>query len=107
VRGTANQAVQTAIKIYRLFRGDIEKIECLGRGAPSALSIYRLAQANPIFSIKHVTATAKLSFPTASSAIQRLADGEILQESSGKHRDRRVPLDLETWELFTQLFNSA
>jgi Fic family protein len=88
VRDTANQAVQTAIEIDRLFREDKEKIDQFGRGAPSALLIYQLAQANPIFSIKHAARESKLSFPTASAAIQRLTDAGILQESSGKRRDR-------------------
>ncbi len=88
VRDTANQAVQTAIEIDKLFRGDKEKIEQFGRGAPSALLIYQLAQANPILSIKHAARESKLSFPTASAAIQRLTEAGILHESSGKRRDR-------------------
>ena len=88
VRDTANQAVQTAIEIDRLFRADKEKIDQFGRGAPSALLIYQLAQASPIFSIKHAARESKLSFPTASAAILRLTDAGILQESSGKRRDR-------------------
>ena len=88
VRDTANQAVQTAIEIDRLFRADKEKIDQFGRSAPSALLIYQLAQASPIFSIKHAARESKLSFPTASAAIQRLSDAGILQESSGKRRDR-------------------
>jgi Fic family protein len=88
VRDTANQAVQTAIEIDKLFRGDNEKIEQFGRGAPSALLIYQLAQSNPILSIKHAARESKLSFPTASAAIQRLTDAGILEESSGKRRDR-------------------
>ena len=88
VRDTANQAVQTAIEIDKLFRGDKEKIEQFGRGAPSALLIYQLAQSNPILSIKHAARVSKLSFPTASAAIQRLTDAGILEESSGKRRDR-------------------
>jgi Fic family protein len=88
VRDTANQAVQTAIEIDKLFRGDKEKVEQFGRGAPSALLIYQLAQSNPILSIKHAARVSKLSFPTASAAIQRLTDAGILEESSGKRRDR-------------------
>jgi Fic family protein len=87
-RDTANQAAETAVEIDRLFRGDKEKIEGFGRGTPSALRIYQLAQGNPIFSIKHAARVTKLSFPTASAAIQRLTDAGILQESSGKRRDR-------------------
>jgi Fic family protein len=88
VRDTANQAVQTAIEIDKLFRADKEKIEKFGRGAPSALLIYQLAQASPIFSIRHAARESKLSFPAASAAIRRLTNGGILEESSGKRRDR-------------------
>lgn len=88
VRDAANEAAQTAVEIDRLFRADKEKIERLGRGAPSALLIYQLAQANPILSIKHAASESKLSFPTASAAIRRLSDAGILEESSGKRRGR-------------------
>jgi|SRR5471030_172629 Fic family protein len=88
VRDTANQAVQTAIEIDQLFRADKEKIGQFGRGAPSALLIYQMAQANPIFSVKHAARQSKLSFPTASAAIQRLTNAGILKESSGRLRDR-------------------
>jgi len=88
VRDTANQAVQTAVEIDKLFRVDKETIGQLGRGAPSALAIYQLAQANPIFSIKHAARDSKLSFQTTSAAVERLTKNGILQESSGKRRDR-------------------
>lgn len=88
IRDTANQAAQTAVEIDKLFRADKEAIEQFGRGAPSALSIYQLAQANPMFSIKHAARESELSFPTASAAIDRLTKTGILQESSGKRRDR-------------------
>jgi Fic family protein len=88
VRDTANQAVQTAIEIDKLFRADKEKIEEFGRGATSALLVYQLAQASPIFSIKYAAREAKLSFPAASAAVQRLTEAGILEESSGKRRDR-------------------
>jgi Fic family protein len=88
VRDTANQAAQTAAEIDKLFHADKEVIEDFGRRAPSALAIYQLAQLNPIFSIKHAANKSGLSFPTASTAIERLTKAGILQESSGKRRDR-------------------
>jgi Fic family protein len=88
VRDAANQAAETAVEIDRLFREDKEKIDLFGRGAPSALIIYQLAQENPIFSIKHAARGSKFSFPTASAAIRRLTDAGILQKSSNKRRDR-------------------
>src|SRR5277367_554667 len=88
VRDTANQAARMAGSIDRLFRADKEKIERFGRGAASALLVYRYAQANPLFSIKNAARETKVSFPTASSAVARMTESGILRESSGKRRDR-------------------
>jgi Fic family protein len=88
VRDTANQAAQTAIEIERLFDEDTRKIEKLGRATPSALVVYQIAQARPIFSIRYATEETGLSFPTASAAVQRLVAAGMLQECSGKRRDR-------------------
>ena len=88
VRDTANQAARTASNIDKLFRTDKEKIEHFGRGAASAMLIYRHAQVNPLFSIKSAAREMKVSFPTASAAVARMTDAGILRESSGKRRDR-------------------
>jgi Fic family protein len=88
VRDTANEAARMADSIDRLFRKDKEKIELFGRGAASALLIYRYAQANPLFSIKNAAREMKVSFPTGSSAVARMIKAGILRESSGKRRDR-------------------
>ncbi len=53
VRDTANQAARTAGAIDRLFNADKEKIERFGRGAASALLVYRYAQANLLFPIRN------------------------------------------------------
>jgi Fic family protein len=88
VRDTANQAARTANSIDKLFRADKEKIELFGRGAASALLMYRYAQTNPLFSIKSAAREMKVTFPTASAAVMRLAEAGILQEASGKRRGR-------------------
>jgi Fic family protein len=88
VRDTANQAARTATNIDKLFRTDKEKIEHFGRGAASAMLIYRHAQVNPLFSIKSAAREMKVSFLTASAAVARMIDAGILRESSGKRRDR-------------------
>jgi Fic family protein len=88
VRDTANQAAHTAGSIDKLFNADKEKIERFGRGAASALLVYRYAQTTPLFSIKNVAREMKVSFPTASAAVDRMIETGILQESSGKRRDR-------------------
>jgi len=88
VRDTANQAGQVANSIDRLFHSDKEKIERFGRGAASALLVYRYAQANPLFSIKNAAREMNVSFPTASSAVARMTEADILRESSGKRRGR-------------------
>lgn len=88
VRDTANQAARTACTIDRLFNADKEKIESFGRGAASALLVYGYAQANPLFSIRNAAREMKVSFPTASAAVDRMIEVGILRESSGKRRGR-------------------
>ena len=100
VRDTANQAARMAGKIDKLFQADKEKIERFGRGASSALLVYRYAQVNPLFSIKNAAREAKVSFPTASSAVARMTEAGILRESSGKRRDR-----LFLYERYLDLLN--
>jgi Mn-dependent DtxR family transcriptional regulator len=50
--------------------------------------VYRYAQANPLFSIKNAARAMKVSFPTASAAVDRMIEAGILRESSGKRRGR-------------------
>lgn len=100
VRDTANQAARTAGKIHKLFQADKEKIERFGRGAASALLVYRYAQINPLFSIRNAARETKVSFPTASSAVARMTEAGILRESSGKRRDR-----LFLYERYLDLLN--
>ena len=88
VRDTANQAARMAGSIDKLFQADKEKIERLGRGAASALLIFRYAQANPLFSIRNAAREMKVTFPTASAAVARMTEAGILRESSGKQRNR-------------------
>ena len=88
VRDTANQASRTAGTIDRLFNADKEKIERFGRGAASALLVYRYAQANPLFSNRTAAREMKVSLPTASAAVDRMIEVGILRESSGKRRGR-------------------
>ena len=89
VRDTANQAVQTAIEIDKTIpcrqREDRAVRSWRSHQLCSSTSLPRQIQS---FSIKHAARESKLSFPTASAAIQRLTDAGILHESSGKRRDR-------------------
>jgi Fic family protein len=100
VRDTANQAARMAGEIDKLFQSDKEKIERFGRGASSALLVYRYAQVNPLFSIRNAAREAKVSFPTASAAVTRMTEARILRESSGKRRNR-----LFLYERYLDLLN--
>jgi Fic family protein len=88
VRDTANQAARSANSIDKFFRADKEKIELFGRGAASALLMYRYGQTNPLFSIKSAAREMKVTFLTASAAVMRMAEAGVLQETSGKRRGR-------------------
>ncbi len=88
VRDAAAQAVDTANCIQGLFAADRQKIALLGRAAASVLKVYRCAQVNPMVSIKRATEKTGLTFPTVSSAVKRLTDAGILEQSSARKRDR-------------------
>jgi Fic family protein len=88
VRDASAQAVDTANRIADLFKADRQKIALLGRAAASVLKVYRCAQLNPVLSIKRAAQKTGLTFPTVSSAVTGLMHAGILQESSGRRRDR-------------------
>lgn len=103
VKETAIQAAQTAVEIDRLFRLDSQTVDRFGRATPSATVVYQVAQASPIFTIKHATKETGLTFPTASAAVERLMRAGIVEETSGKRRGRlfvyRKYLDILNREL--------
>lgn len=88
VGAAAQEAADTAERTLSLFAKDREKIEKLGRAAPSALRVQELMQKNPFIRIRTAAKALKLTFPTVTSALNHLLRLGIVKEVSRKHRDR-------------------
>lgn len=85
---TAQEAAENATRILRLFDADRKQIQQLGRATPSALRLHEYIQRKPIFSIRVVAKALKLSVPTVTTVVHHLLRLGILEEVTGKRRDR-------------------
>ena len=88
VAGAAEEAAGSAERTLSLFAKDREKIQTLGRGAPSALRVQELMQKKPFVRIRTAAKDLKLTVPTITSALNRLVRLGIVKEVSRKRRDR-------------------
>jgi Fic family protein len=88
VAETAEQASETARDLIAMFDAHRTQIGALGRAAPSALRVHAFMQARPIVTIQTVADGLKTSFPTASGALEKLAEIGIIRETTGKQRGR-------------------
>jgi len=85
---TAQGAVETARTLVDLFRVDRARVQGLGRGAASALQVHEALQARPVTSIALMSKSTRLSVPTATSALERLLELDIVREMTGRRRNR-------------------
>jgi len=85
---TAQEAAETATRILRLFSSDRRKIQRLGRSSSSALRVHEYMQRKPIASIGAAAKTLKLSVPTVTVALNHLVRIGVVEEITGKRRDR-------------------
>lgn len=85
---TAEEAAQTATRVARLFSSDREKIAKIGRPSASALRMHEYMQNKPIATISAAARGLKLSFPTATAAMNHLIRIGIVDEVTGKRRGR-------------------
>jgi Fic family protein len=88
VAGAAQEAADSAERTLSLFAKDREKIQQLGRGAPSALRVQELMQRKPFVRIRTAAKDLKLTVPTVTSALNHLVQLGIVKEVSRKRRDR-------------------
>jgi Fic family protein len=88
VEAVANQAADTATALVALFARDRARIEALGRAAGSALRVYDVLRRRIVVSIPGVAREARVTWPTAKAALERLGELGIATESTGRRRDR-------------------
>src|SRR5258706_964447 len=84
----AQEAADTAERTLKLFAKDKDKIQKLGRAAPSALQLHEFMQTNPYVRIRTAAKALDLTVPTVTSAVNHLVRLGIVKEVSGKRRDR-------------------
>lgn len=85
---TAQEAAKTATRILNLFSKDRQKIQKLGRSTASALRVYEFMQRKPITNIAAAAKALKLSIPTVTVVLNHLVRIGIVEEVTGKRRDR-------------------
>ena len=86
---TADQGVATARRILDLFDADLHRVEtALGKAAPSALKILAHMRKKPVIAPKDLVIPLGLTMPTINTALQHLEKAGIVQEITGRQRDR-------------------
>lgn len=85
---TAKQALQTAQNINLLFENDLAKIATLGRARFSCQQIFEYLQKLPQTSVPSLSKDLNITAPTARRALNHLLKLGILEEISGKQRDK-------------------
>jgi len=85
---TAEQSVQTAKGILQLFADDRRRIQTLNRQAATALLVHEYLQTKPLTSIQAASTALGLTLPTITSGLTNLARLGIVQELTGKQRNR-------------------
>jgi Fic family protein len=88
VAETAEQASETARELITLFGDHRQRIATLGRAAPSALRVHEFLQGRPIVTIQAAANALEMTFPTVSTALDKLAGLDIVSETTGKQRGR-------------------
>ncbi len=84
----AKQAVSTAIEINMLFETDLIKIVSLGRSKFSCTKTLDYLKKLPQVSVQHLVKALDMTAPTARNALNHMVDLGILEEISGKKRDK-------------------
>jgi Fic family protein len=87
VEETAQQACGAAESILTLFEEDKKRI-ALGRAVSSTLRVHTELCKTPLVSIPHAARRTGLSAPTVAGAMKRLGELGIVQEVTGKRRNR-------------------
>lgn len=85
---TCKQAIKTSQDINKLFVGDITKIESLGRIRFSCIKVLEYLKHLPQTSVLQISKDLEITQPTARTALNKMVEVGILEETSGKERDK-------------------
>jgi len=85
---SSNQAVKTAVSINNLLEKDLDKIETTGRARFSCERVFEYIKKLPQVSVNLLTKELGISSPTARKALNNMVNLGILEEISGKQRNK-------------------
>ena len=88
VYNSAKSAMETIKEINTLFHDDLLKIESLGRAQFSCIQIFEYFKRLPQASAPLLSKELGISAPTARNALKSLITLGVLEEISGKRRDK-------------------
>jgi Fic family protein len=93
VAETAEEAVQTARRLVKLFTTDRSRIEKQGRQTASLLRIHEALKQRPLATLSDAASRSGLSFPSTASAMEALVAMGLVRELTGKKRNRVFTYD--------------
>jgi Fic family protein len=88
VDSSAKQALMTAKEINQLFAEDLAKIEKLGRARFSCIQVLEYLKKLPQISVPLLSQALGMTNPTARTSLNHMLSLGILEEVSGKQRDK-------------------
>lgn len=88
VESTATGAVESVRRLLDLFQQDEQRIQRAQRRASTTLRVFRVLCERPLVTLKEVCRRTELSFPAAAKAMETLATLGIVQEITGRQRNR-------------------
>jgi Fic family protein len=88
VNQSATSAVETAHRLLALFQADKQRVQSIGRQSGTTLKVFDALCQRPIGTIGDIAKRADVSFATSSRAIETLKRLDIVNEITGRARDR-------------------
>ena len=85
---SAEDATAAIDELVALHDKNIAVISSMGRAAKNAMLVFEYLEANPIIEIRKTAEALSITFNTASSAVKRLVDAEILVQTTNVSRNR-------------------
>ena len=85
---SAEDATATIDELIALHDKNAAVISGMGRAAKNAMLVFEYLEANPIIEIRKTAEALSITFNTASSAVKRLTDAEILVQTTNASRNR-------------------
>ena len=85
---SAKQALSTALEINQLFEDDLKKIESLGRARFSCMQTLDYLKQLPQVSVQLIAKELGMTAPTARSSLNHMVNLGILEEVTGRKRDK-------------------